>query len=275
MKKNILITILILIIAFLMIFIVLDKRIVYYKDSETVAENGGTGDAVAAESDSYKDDEVVNANNADYIITIDPGHQSKGDSSQEPVAPGAATSKAKVSSGTRGVSTGIPEYKVNLQVSLKLRDELEDRGYTVIMTREIDDVNISNSERAEIANNADSDVFVRIHCNGSENSGISGALTMCQTKSNPYCGDLYAESRMLSECILEKLCLETNAKSIGVSETDTMSGINWSRVPVTIVEMGFMTNYEEDKLLCDDEYQNKLAIGIANGIEDYFANCDK
>ena len=204
------------------------------------------------------------------IVVIDAGHQGKGNYSKEPIAPGASQTKAKVAGGTTGVFTKIPEYKVTLEVSLLLEEELKSRGYEVIMIRRTHDIDISNSERAMVANNANADAFIRIHCNGIDNSSVKGALTMCQTSGNQYCGDLYSKSRLLSEKVIDGLCQQTGAKNLGVSETDTMSGINWCRVPVTIVEMGFMTNPDEDRLLCDASYQQKLAVGIANGIDAYF-----
>ena len=203
-------------------------------------------------------------------IAIDAGHQMVGNSQQEPIAPGSSQTKAKVASGTTGVVTKVPEYAVTLDVSLLLKQELQSRGYSVIMIRETNDVNISNSERAQIANEANVDAFIRIHCNGVDDSGVKGALTMCQTAGNPYCSSQYGNSRKLSGCILSGLCSETGAKNRGVIETDSMSGINWCKVPVTIVEMGFMSNPDEDRLLSDKAYQDKLARGIANGIDEYF-----
>ena len=204
------------------------------------------------------------------IVAIDAGHQQKGNFEKEPVGPGSSQMKAKVSGGTVGVATKKPEYQVTLDVAILLEQELLKRGYEVVMIRRTNDVDISNSQRAIVAKNAQADAFIRIHCNGIENGAVKGALTMCQTKNNKYCGDLYKESRTLSECVIDSLCEQTGAKNLGVAENDDMSGINWSSVPVTIVEMGFMTNPEEDKLLCDPIYQRNLAIGIANGIDDFF-----
>lgn len=213
---------------------------------------------------------LIEAKNASsFTVAIDAGHQAKGMSEHEPIGPGASETKPKVSSGTTGVATKVPEYKVTLQVSLLLRDLLKSKGYNVVMIRETHEVSISNSERAQVANNANAHAFVRIHCNGATDSSAKGALTMCQTKNNPYCGQLYSKSRSLSDKVLAKLCQATGAKNKGVLESDTMSGINWCTVPVTIVEMGFMSNPEEDRLLVDANYQNKLAVGIANGVIDY------
>ena len=204
------------------------------------------------------------------LIVIDAGHQRKGNSDREPDGPGSTTLKAKCSAGATGHYTGIPEYELNLIVAKKVQKILLERGYEVIMVRDTHDVDLSNSERAEIANKAGADVFIRIHANASDNSDANGAETLCQTKNNPYNADQYAQSRKLSDCVLDALCERCGCKKRHVVETDTMSGINWCKVPVTIVEMGFMSNEKEDRLMATEEYRDKLAEGIANGIDRYF-----
>ena len=202
-----------------------------------------------------------------FLVAIDAGHQGQGNFGQEPIGPGASETKTKVAAGTRGTTTGVPEYQLTLDVSLLLRDELEQKGYRVLMIRETNDVDITNAERAQMANEAEADVFVRIHANGSDSSSANGAMTICQTSSNPYNSEYYSDSRRLSELVLDAYTEATGIRRERIWETDTMSGINWCEVPVTILEMGYMTNPEEDTKMQDPDFQETMAAGIADGIE--------
>lgn len=205
------------------------------------------------------------------LIAIDAGHQSHGNSDQEPVGPGSDETKAKVASGTSGSASGLKEYELTLEVSMKLKEELQSRGYQVYMIRETNDVDISNAERAQAAAGQGADILVRIHANGVDDSSVHGALTMAPSLDNPYVGAIAAKCQSLSRAVVDSFCAATGAANLGVQQTDNMSGINWSTIPVTIVEMGFMTNPEEDLLMASEDYQNKMAAGIADGIDSYFA----
>ncbi len=204
------------------------------------------------------------------VVVIDPGHQRKGNSTKEANGPGSSTMKARVTQGATGVATGVPEYVMNLEVSLLLKTELENRGYTVYMTRSTHDVDISNMERAQYATSVNADIAVRIHGNGSSNSSVSGAECYAPSASNPYVSHLSNASMDLSRKILNAYCAATGFRNRGVFASDTMTGINWSSVPVTIVEMGYMSNPDDDRNMQDGTMRNNMIQGIANGIDAYF-----
>ncbi len=241
----------------------------YYVYSEFVKAEG----AASSGDDSSTEESTQETSNVGEgkLICIDAGHQATPNTDTEPVGPGAEDKKAKVSAGNTGVTTGTEEYELNLEVALKLQSALEARGYTVKMIRTSNDVDISNAARAELANSDKADAFIRIHANGSTDTNASGVMTVCQTKDNPYNADIYDSCKRLSADVLSGMAAATGANSEGVWETDSMSGINWCKVPVTIVEIGYMTNSEEDQKLVTSDYQNLLAKGIADGIDAYFA----
>ncbi len=220
-------------------------------------------------SDSLGSDTVTVNITPKKIIAIDAGHQKKGDGSTEPIGPGASTKKPKVAGGTSGVYTKVPEYKVTLAVAKKLKKQLVSRGYKVVMIRTKDDVNISNKERAQKANKT-SDICIRLHADGSSDSSVSGASALYPSSSNRYVGKLSKSSKALSESVLSAMCSKSGARNRGLSQRDDLTGTNWSTIPVTLIEMGFMTNKSEDIRLQDENYQKKLAMGMAEGVDKYF-----
>ena len=203
-------------------------------------------------------------------VGIDPGHQIRGNSGTEPVGPGSSTMKTKVAGGTSGVSTKKPEYQLTLEISLALRDELKSRGYKVVMTRTVNEVDISNKERAEKLNKS-CDAAIRLHADGGAASA-RGASVLYPSANNPYVASLSAESGKLSEAVITAYCKATGIKNRGLSQRDDLTGTNWSTIPVTLLEMGFMTNASDDGYMSSSDGQKAMVDGIADGIEVYFGN---
>lgn len=200
------------------------------------------------------------------VVVLDPGHQARGDSSTEPIGPGSSEKKAKVSSGTAGAATGIPESELVLAVSLRLRDALVAQGIQVVMTRTTQDVNISNVQRAQMANEAGADLFVRIHADGSDNSGTAGIHVLYPASVEGWTDDIAAESKQAAAIAQKELIVATGAKDRGIDARSDMSGFNWSDVPVILPEIGFMTNPAEDRLLATPAYQDKIVQGLTRAI---------
>lgn len=205
------------------------------------------------------------------VIVIDAGHQTRAMSATEPIGPGSSKRKAKVTGGASGCVTHLPEYKLNLQVAKRLQKELVNRGYKVIMVRTKNNVRMSNVQRAKVANKYKADAFIRIHANSAGSSSVKGALTIAPASNNRYMTKANRKaSQKLSKKVLKAMCKTTGAKNRGVMYTNSMTGINWCKVPVTIVEMGFMSNPSEDRKMAKASYQKKIVKGIADGIDNFF-----
>lgn len=234
-------------------------------------EEGQTSGEGEEQEETEAADDTESKENG-LIVAIDPGHQGPNVdmSALEENGPGSGEMKAKATSGTTGAYTGLPEYQLNLDVSLKVRDLLEERGYQVVMAREDNDTAISNKERAQLANEAGADICVRIHANGSEDPASQGALCLVMSQDNPYAGQLCGESSRLAQTVLDAYCQATGFVNQGVVTNDTMTGLNWSEIPVMILEMGFMTNEHDDTMMADAAFQDKMAEGIVKGIDAYF-----
>ena len=204
-----------------------------------------------------------------YIVCLDPGHQTKGNPALEEIAPNSDKKKAKVTTGTRGVITKKYESELMLEIALKLKTSLESKGYKVIMTRTKNDVDISNKERAIFANDSKADVYIRLHADGSENKNAAGASVLTSSPKNKYTKKVQKESEEFSKILLEEYVKATGAKNRGLIYRDDLTGTNWATVHNTLIELGFMSNAEEDKKLSEKDYQDKIVKGLVNGIDRY------
>lgn len=206
------------------------------------------------------------------VVVLDPGHSAVVASGYEALGPGSSQLKEKDTSGTQGVATGVEEYKLTLNIGLQLRTLLQKRGFKVVMTRTNSKVALSCIDRAKVANKANADAYIRIHANGSDSSYSNGAMTICTTRNSPYVPSMYKKNKSLSNAVLNAYVAATGCRKEYIWETDSMTGNNWSKVPTTLIEMGYMSNPTEDRRMQQTSYQKKMVRGIADGIEDYLIN---
>ena len=205
-----------------------------------------------------------------HKIAIDPGQQQSQMTEEEPVGPGSSSTAVKMSYGATSVTTGKREHEWSLQFSKRLEAELISRGYEVVLTRQEADVTISNAERAQFANTSGAELYLSIQADAASNKDARGIYTQIPSKNNTFVGNLYDDCKRLAKEIQNNLIAETGAKDRGVQENDKVTAINYSKVPVAVLQLGFMSNTEEDTNLWTESYQNKMIKAICDGIDKYF-----
>lgn len=205
------------------------------------------------------------------VIVIDPGHSSEIPDGQVPLGPGSDEMKDADNYGAVSVTNGLHEYELVLDVSLMLRDKLEARGYKVVMVRTTNTGKYSCLYRAKVANDNNAAIFLRVHANAApKDHSKNGAMTICITEDNEFVPAMYKKSRLLSDLILSNYVAAVGCFNEGVWERDDMVANNWSKVPTTLVELGYMTNEREDQLMQTDAYKEKMANGLLYGVDAYF-----
>lgn len=202
------------------------------------------------------------------VVCLDPGHQAAANMDPEPIGPGASETKEKVTAGVTGVRSGTPEHEIVLAIALKVKRRLEDAGVGVVMTRSTANVDISNAARAQVANEAGADLFVRIHAEGSTNAGHHGISTLYPA-GNDWVAPIAEQSLRAAALVHRETIRATGANDRSIICRADVAGFNWATVPSVLVETGFLTNPAEDKMLNDPAYQDTLADGIARGVLTY------
>lgn len=244
-------------------------------DRVEVVENDGRWVTIAVEGRGYYLPSEMVRGVDEYLIVIDAGHQMYEDHGKEAIGPGGAETEIKMDVGGVGVYTKQNEYDVNLAVCLKLKETLESRGYKVELIRNHNAINMSYVERTQVANSRYADAYISLHAPSAEDAERRGVSAVCQSAKNSYNASMYSENKELCTVIVDALSKATGAKKLDVQETDKKSGINWCQVPVAYVEMGYLSNENEDRLLSSETYQQKIADGIANGLDQFFAEEEK
>ena len=205
------------------------------------------------------------------VIVIDPGHSSQIPDGQVPLGPGSDEMRDADNYGAVSVTNGLHEYELVLDVSLRLKDKLEARGYKVVMVRTTNSGKYSCVDRAKVANDNNAALFLRVHANAApKDHSKNGAMTICITKDNDFVPAMYKKSRLLSDLILNNYVAAVGCYNEGVWERADMIANNWSKVPTTLVELGYMTNEREDQLMQTSAYKEKMVNGLLNGIDAYF-----
>lgn len=200
------------------------------------------------------------------VIVIDPGHGGNGNTEMELQSPNSNVMKIKDPGGASGINSGTPEYVIAWNVSLKLKSLLENEGYKVLLTKNSINESPGNIERAEVGNKNNAALEIRIHCDSADAVSAHGA-TMLVPSPVDYVKDVSSISKTYGEEILSTLVNEAGMYNRGISERSDLTGFNWSKVPVILIELGFLSNSNEEQLLISDEYENKLAKGLCGGIK--------
>lgn len=215
--------------------------------------------------DTVKDEESKNIK----TIVIDPGHSSVGNFEKEPIAPNSSKTKYKDVLGSTGIYTNIPEHKTTVDIGLVLKDKLIDMGYNVVMTKSEVNKSISNIERAQIGNDNNADLVIRIHADSSNDNSVKGASILIPSK-NEYTNDISDISMYYGKKIIDTYTEKLDIKNRGCIYREDMTGFNWSKVPVIILEMGFLSNKEEDEFINNKDNHDNIADAIAIGINKCF-----
>ena len=212
----------------------------------------------------------IKATKTGRVIVIDPGHSLNPAQGTEPQAPGSSIMKAKDVSGAFSTNAGYGEYLLNQQIADLLKVDLEKRGFTVIMTKSDINQSIGNIARAEVGNNANADIVIRIHADSYDNSSAKGASMLVPAANNQYTSDIAQTSSKYGQTILNSYTSNNPINNRGLVVSDNMTGFNWSRVPVVLLEMGFLSNGGDEAYLINANNHGKIVEGIGQGVAKCF-----
>jgi N-acetylmuramoyl-L-alanine amidase len=201
------------------------------------------------------------------VVVVDPGHDLRANPATEPIGPGAAERKIKDGGGTRGVVSGLSEAELNMRVARLLRPLLERAGVRVVLTRaRTARTSAGNIARARIANRLGAALFLRIHADGSPDPGVRGTHVLHPALRSGWTDDIHTASRRAATIVQRELVRALRFPDRGLSERGDFTGFNWSDAPAILVELGFMTNPVEDRLLAMPAVQRRAAIGLCRGV---------
>jgi N-acetylmuramoyl-L-alanine amidase len=147
-----------------------------------------------------------------------------------------------------------------------LKEELEALGAEIVMTREVNEITISGLERVEIGNSSGADFVIRIHADGSTDPSVHGVSTFVPAGDLMGHPEIKDESVRLGQLMVDCVAEKTGAKNLGAIPRSDLQGHNWSQIPSVFIEMGYMTNAQDDALLETEEYQLLIVEGMVESI---------
>ncbi len=248
------------------------------EEAETEADAGeaeNESPETETETETVSESEKADSQDEKIIVAIDASHQEKGGDpeEEEPIGPDAEETAKGFSEGTSGTVSELTEAELNLSVAEKLKSQLEERGYEVYMTRDSEESDLSEAQRAKNVNVSGAQILISLHANGGEDSSEKGVEVMAPSYENPYWKDRtdnIKKSNALADIILQSYCEETGLNAKGLYNVDNQILLNWSEIPAVVLEMGFMSNESDDAYMAEEEHQQKMADSIADGIDLYF-----
>ena len=206
-----------------------------------------------------------------FKVLLDAGHGCSGNF-VEPKYKGASDSEVTYensSTGTTGVVTKKREGDLTLEIALKLQKKLQKLGATVLMIRTKKTTPMSLVQRAEYGNKHKVDLAFRIHADGLDDQSVNGASTLYPSDQHIN-KEIAKVSKNISSIIQREYIKSTGLADRGTVEKNDLVGFNFTTVPCVLLELGFMTNPEEDRKMSNDEFQNKMVDGITNGMIAYY-----
>ena len=200
------------------------------------------------------------------VVVVDPGHNAEANTATEPIGPGSTVRKIKDGGGATGVVTRTPEAVLALAVSKRLRPLLQRAGVGVVMTRtQTRGLSMGNIARARIANRAHAALFLRIHADGSPSPATRGTHTLYPAYRRGWTDDIFAASRRAATLVQRSVVRRLGFPDAGLQQRSDITGFNWSDRPAILVELGFLSNPTEDRLLQTAAYRQRAALGLCEG----------
>ena len=196
------------------------------------------------------------------VIVIDPGHQAEADTELEEVFSGSSAEKERATRGAVGVTSKVKEYELTLEYALIMKEYFEGCGAQVILTRNSNDVNISNIERAQVATDSKADYFIRLHADSAPDEEISGVKVYVPS-SGKYSSSAAADGKKLADAVADSI----GSTSLGCVQSNMYTGLNHAdSIKSYQLVVGYLSNSADDALLGDAETPYNTAVAVAEFI---------